>query len=254
MSAVAVLLIAIGIADACRRSTRFVWLPVAVGPVVVAVCAALGALWHVGDIVLLALAAAATAAWQLLCARSERTGAHHLAPLVVFGASLGLLMVLSGLGCQVGGTVARWSTWVALPFNDFPPTRLLMIVGVVLAQFATGNRLVRLVLASVGAVRPVGEPQPSDRLKGGRLLGPMERLLILSLGVGGQVAAASAVVAAKGIIRVPELNTQKSSTDNATGVGIDEVTEYFLVGSFASWLLALGSIALVLAAGTTAAR
>jgi hypothetical protein len=98
-------------------------------------------------------------------------------------------------------------------------------------------------------VRPVGEPQPSDRLKGGRLLGPMERLLILSLGVGGQVAAASAVVAAKGIIRVPELNAQKSSTDNATGVGIDEVTEYFLVGSFASWLLALGSIALVLAAG-----
>jgi len=30
-------------------------------------------------------------------------------------------------------------------------------------------------------------------------------------------------------------------------VGIDEVTEYFLVGSFASWLLALGGIALVLA-------
>jgi hypothetical protein len=82
----------------------------------------------------------------------------------------------------------------------------------------------------------------------------MERLLILSLGVGGQVAAASAVVAAKGIIRVPELNAQRSSTDNATGVGIDEVTEYFLVGSFASWLLALGSIALVLAAGTTAVR
>ena len=172
MSAVAVLLIAVGIADACSRSTRVVWLTVAVGPVVVAVCAALGALWHVGDIVLLALAAAATVAWQLLCARSERTGAHHLAPLVVFGASLGLLMVLSGLGCEVGGAVARWSKWVALPFNDFPPTRLLMIVGVVLLQFATGNRLVRQVLASVGAVRPVGEPQPSDRLKGGRLLGP----------------------------------------------------------------------------------
>ena len=31
-------------------------------------------------------------------------------------------------------------------------------------------------------------------------------------------------------------------------VGIDEVTEYFLVGSFTSWLLALGGIALVLAA------
>jgi hypothetical protein len=248
MSAVAVLLIAVGIADACRLSTRGVWLPVTVGPVVVAVCATLGALWHAGDIALLILAAAATVAWQLLCARSERTGSHHLTPLVVFAASLALLTVLSGWGCEVNGVVARWSGWVALPLNHFPPTRLLMIVGVLLLQFATGNQLVRLVLASVGAVRPVGEPQPSDRLKGGRLLGPMERLLVLSLGVGGQIAAASAVVAAKGIIRFPELNAEKSRADNGTGVGIDEVTEYFLVGSFASWLLALGSMALVLAA------
>jgi hypothetical protein len=170
---------------------------VAVGPVVVAVCAALGALWHVGDIVLLALAA--TVGWQLLCARSERTGLHHLAPLVAFAASLALLTVLSGWGCEVNGIVARWSRWVALPLNHFPPTRLLMIVGVVLLQFATGNRLVRLVLASVGAVRLFGEPRPSDRLKGGRLLGPIERLLVLSLGVGGQVAAASAVVAPRAV-------------------------------------------------------
>jgi hypothetical protein len=107
--------------------------------------------------------------------------------------------------------------------------------------------LVRLVLGSVGAVRPAGVPQPSDRLKGGRLLGPMERLLILSLGVGGQVAAASAVVAAKGIIRFPELSAQKNRNGDVD-IGIDEVTEYFLVGSFTSWLLALGGIALVLAA------
>jgi hypothetical protein len=155
---------------------------------------------------------------------------------------------MSGWGSEAGGGVAGWSKWVALPINKVRPTRLLMTVGVVLSQFATGNRLVRLVLASVGAVRPTGQPQPSDQLKGGRLLGPMERLLILSLGVGGQVAAASAVVAAKGIIRFPELNAQKRGADNATGIGIgiDEVTEYFLVGSFASWLLALGGMALVL--------
>ncbi len=46
-----------------------------------------------------------------------------------------------------------------------------MIVGVVLLQLVTGNQLVRLVLGSVGAVKPAGEPQPSDKLKGGRLLG-----------------------------------------------------------------------------------
>ena len=40
------------------------------------------------------------------------------------------------------------------------------------------------------------------------------------------------------------MNAQ-SSRDG--GVGIDEVTEYFLVGSFTSWLLALGGIGLVVA-------
>ena len=117
-----------------------------------------------------------------------------------------------------------------------------MVTGVVLLQLVTGNQLVRLVLGSVGAVKPAGEPQPSDRLKGGRLLGPMERLLILGLGLGGQLAVATAVVAAKSIIRFPEINAQKARENG--GIGIDEVTEYFLVGSFASWIVALGGMVL----------
>ena len=117
-----------------------------------------------------------------------------------------------------------------------------MVLGVVLLQLVTGNQLVRLVLGSVGAVKPAGEPQPSDRLKGGRLLGPMERLLILGLGLGGQLAVATAVVAAKSIIRFPEINAQKARENG--GIGIDEVTEYFLVGSFASWIVALGGVVL----------
>ncbi|OBH57278.1 hypothetical protein [Mycobacterium sp. E2479] len=244
MSAIAVLFIAFGVADLCRRATRAVWPALLIGPVVVLACAALGALWHVGDIALLVLAAVAVIAWEWLCALSERTGTAQGAPLAVFGSAIGLLAVMSGWSSPADGAVARWSAWVHLPLSHVAPTRLLMLVGVVLVQFATANQLVRLVLGSVGAVRPAGEPQPSDRLKGGRLLGPMERLLILSLGVGGQVAAASAVVAAKGIIRFPELNAQ---TNRNGGVGIDEVTEYFLVGSFTSWLLALGGIGLVAA-------
>ncbi len=244
MTAVAVLLLAVGVADLCRRAVRSAWPPLAVGPVVVVTCAALGALWHGGDIPLLVAAATTAVAWEWLCLRSERSGHAQAAPLAVFATALVLLIVLSGWSTRVSGVVGRWSAWVQLPLSHVTPTRLLMIVGVVLVQFATGNQLVRLVLGSVGAVRPAGEPQPSDRLKGGRLLGPMERLLILSLGVGGQVAAASAVVAAKGIIRFPELSAQKNRNGD---VGIDEVTEYFLVGSFTSWLLALGGIALVVA-------
>jgi hypothetical protein len=117
-----------------------------------------------------------------------------------------------------------------------------MATGVVLLQLVTGNQLVRLLLGSVGAVKPAGEPQPSDKLKGGRLLGPMERLLILGLGLAGQLAAATAVVAAKSIIRFPEINAQKAKENG--NIGIDAVTEYFLVGSFASWIVALAGLAL----------
>jgi hypothetical protein len=74
----------------------------------------------------------------------------------------------------------------------------------------------------------------------------MERLLILGLGLAGQLAAATAVVAAKSIIRFPEINAQKAKANGSgdLGIGIDEVTEYFLVGSFASWIIALGGLAL----------
>ena len=81
MSALAVMLIAIGIADAVRRLTRPpVWVP-AWSPVVVVVCAALSGLWHLGDLPLLAIAAAAGVGWVVLGARAERSGDHEGAPL-----------------------------------------------------------------------------------------------------------------------------------------------------------------------------
>jgi hypothetical protein len=161
----------------------------------------------------------------------------------VFRFALAALILLSGLASDVGGLVGRWSSWVDVPgVGDVGPNRLLMVVGAVLLQFVTGNQLVRLVLSSVGAVKPEGQPQPSDKLKGGRLLGPMERLLIFGLGLAGQLAAATAVIAAKSIIRFPEINAQKARENG--NIGIDDVTEYFLVGSFASWIIALGGLAL----------
>ncbi|MGV0835558.1 hypothetical protein [Mycolicibacterium thermoresistibile] len=242
MSALAVFFIAVGVADVCRRLSRRSWLPVAVVGATVVGGAVLAGLWHRGDALLL-VAAGAGVAWELLCIRAERTGERQLAPLTVFGFAVAVLVTLSGWGSDVGGPVGRWSAWVDLPgATELDPDRVLMVVGVVLLQLATGNQLVRLVLAAVGAVKPLGQPQPSDRLKGGRLLGPMERLLILGLGLAGQLAAASLVVAAKSIIRFPEINAQKAR-ENGT-IGIDEVTEYFLVGSFASWILALGGLVL----------
>jgi hypothetical protein len=243
MSALAVMLIAMGIADIVRRLTNAAWAPPVAAPLAVIAGAALSALWHPGDIAPLIIAAVASIGWVVLCARAERSGQHQGAPLAVFGLALAVLILLSGLASDVGGLVGRWSSWVDVPgVGDVSPNRLLMVVGAVLLQFVTGNQLVRLVLSSVGAVKPEGQPQPSDKLKGGRLLGPMERLLIFGLGLAGQLAAATAVVAAKSIIRFPEINAQKARENG--NIGIDDVTEYFLVGSFASWIIALGGVAL----------
>lgn len=241
MSALAVFLIAVGVGDIVRKMTSRTWPAVGAGPATVVVAAALAGLWRGGDLVLLGWAAAVSVAWLHLEARADRTGIHHGRPLAAFGVGTAVLVVLSGWASPVDGALGSWLDWVGLP--DVDPDRALLIVAVVLVQLVTANQLVRLVLGSVGAVRPEGQPQPSDRLKGGRLLGPMERLLIVGLGLGGELGLASAVVAAKGIIRFPELNAQRK---DSPGTGIDEVTEYFLVGSFASWLVAMGGLALVL--------
>jgi hypothetical protein len=167
MSAPAVMLVAVGLADACRRLTRLLWPPLLVAPVVVVACALLAGLWHLGDLPLLLIAAAAGVGWILLCARAERAGEHEGAPLALFFIAACLLIVLSGWGSHVAGVMADWPTWAHL--RAIKPDRLLMVIGVGLAQFVTGNQLVRLVLGSVGVIKPAGEPQPSDRLKGGRL-------------------------------------------------------------------------------------
>lgn len=244
MSALAVLLIAVGIGDVCRRQVDARWVAPVIAVATILACMLLGALWHAGDVILLVIAAAASVAWLLLCGRAERTGTHQALPLSVFGLAVVVLFLLSALGSDVSGPIARWLDWAGYGAS---PNRTVMVVGVLLTQLATANELVRLVLGSVGAVRPAGQPQASDQLKGGRLLGPMERLLIVGLGLAGQLTLATAVVAAKSIIRFPEISANRDKDGNPKRVGIDDVTEYFLVGSFASWMLAFGALALVAA-------
>ncbi|WP_368499638.1 hypothetical protein [Herbiconiux sp. A18JL235] len=77
---------------------------------------------------------------------------------------------------------------------------------------------------------PVAAPVPIPDLKGGRLIGPLERLLIVALTLAGALPIVAGVFAAKGIVRFPEI-----SADGARG----SKAEYFLVGSLVSWSLAL---------------
>ncbi len=137
--------------------------------------------------------------------------------------------------CTNGGPVlldayATTSFAVAVPAGGAS-----LIAGVVLFLISPGNRIVRIALQ--------GEADPSAAaaspasivggLKGGRLIGPLERILILGLFVAGAAAVIAALIAAKGIVRFPEISKDAEGGNRA---------EYFLVGSLVSWAVALAGV------------
>lgn len=162
------------------------------------------------------------------------TGAVTARAVAFAGLAAGLLVTVLG-----GGTGPAGVAWPAAladgPVARWPVERVLLVTAVALVQVSTVNVVVRLVLDAVGVPANANE----KRLKGGRVLGPMERFFVVGLGMAGQVTAASVVVAAKGLLRFPEL---QRGTDDP---GPSDVTEYFLIGSFTSWLAALAGLALL---------
>lgn len=243
MSVLAILLIAVASTDLFRRPGFPRWLALPAGPLVVLLLGLLAGLGSVAEILLLILAAVVALGWAVLVGRSRYHGTAELWPLSVLLTGVVAMLLLGGLAGPAGGWIEPWLRTAGWrPPAELTADRFLLILGLFLFQLSTANELVRQVLAAVGAIKPHGEPQASDQLRGGRLLGPMERLLILGLGLAGQVTAASLVIAAKSLIRFPELNARRGSTSSVTGVGIDEVTEYFLVGSFVSWLIGLAAL------------
>lgn len=77
---------------------------------------------------------------------------------------------------------------------------------------------------------------PRGGFKGGRLIGPLERTLVMILTLASAYPILAAMLAAKGIVRFPEI-----SRDGETGAR----AEYFLVGSLVSWVIGLGAAFLV---------
>lgn len=253
MTWLALWLLAIGVTDLIRSVVPRRELAPAVGAVVMLVVAALAGLSGVADWVALALSIVPLVGWWWASERAQgRRGRDHVLALASLTLGAVALLASSGWASSPGGLLLDWLRWARLPLIDAASVepsdvaRLLLVLALVLANLSTGNIVVRLVLVSVGAMRPRSSslPQPADRLRGGRLLGPMERLLILGLGLAGQLTAAGLVIGAKGLIRFPELQSKAKDGSNIDGLGIDEMTEYFLIGSFVSWLVALGSLAL----------
>ena len=240
----ALLLIGVGVTDLVFSVRPMRHLPEVIGAALVVLVGLASDLTDPESLLMMALIAVIVLAWGQAVTRGFASGRTWV-PLLVFGAGLALMLVYSPLDANADGAIGWWLEVTPLGvLAGLRPEEALLLAGVMLCQLSTGNVLVRLVLSATGTSNPAraaGRAAPSYRLKGGRLLGPMERIFIVGLGLAGELTAASVVVAAKGLLRWPELQAAREER----GPGIHVVTEYFLVGSFVSWTLALGSLVLL---------
>ena len=222
------------------RHTRF--FPGVCGAAATIVVGLLAGLTGWPDLVAVLALAAFAFGWELVVSRGFSAQMAWL-PLTCLVAAATVAALLSGQAGAADGPLGRWLAQVPLPvLRELDADGFLLLTGVVLLQLSTGNVLVRLVLAATGTITPDshGASQgPERRLKGGRLLGPLERLFILGLGLAGNLTAAAIVVAAKGLLRWPELSSPSEQRE------VHRLTEYFLVGSFVSWLVALVGLVLL---------
>ncbi len=171
------------------------------------------------------------------------TQRHYVWALVLPTVALVGTVAASGSASPVGGSLQDW--YESLPLSVaasglVPVDQFVLGVGAFLFLLATSNRIVVLVLAATKEDTEVDEkPEP---LKGGRFLGPMERLIVAASIVSGDLAGAGFVIAAKGLLRFPEISRENN------GAKIDGLTEYFLVGTFTSVIIAAVIALLLLAA------
>ena len=242
MSWIAVLLLGLALAD-LGHSVR----PVRIVPECIAagVAVLVGVLCDLTggrDILALVVIAAVVVAWGLTVRQGFGRNRPSW-PLLLVGAAFVVAVAVAPAASPAGGVLDDWLARDPLPLVDgLSADRVLLVVALFLVQMSTGNVIVRLVLTATGTVNPAkfgSIDDPETQLKGGRLLGPMERLFILGLGMAGNLTAASIVIAAKGLLRFPELRS-KPEQDR-----IHRLTEYFLVGSFVSWLVPLASLVLL---------
>lgn len=139
----------------------------------------------------------------------------------------------------------RWLASLAFPvLRALDAHHLLFLVALFVFLSATANGVVRTVLVASGTETRRSE----ERLRGGRVIGVLERWMIFGLMLYGEPTAAGLVVSAKSILRFPELTrvAAEPPADSSSRVrNVDHVTEYFLLGSLVSWLLATGLAVLI---------
>lgn len=181
--------------------------------------------------------------------------------------TVGLLGVLCGVAVVAAGprvgTRALGDLWeLPAPGQSVPVDVLVLTLGAAVFLLESANIVVRIALraehlqadgdtatvpASEGestrvSVRDSGREaavamRQRPGLKGGRLIGPLERIIVFALTLAGAYTLIAAVFAAKGIVRFPEI----SRDDEENG----SRAETFLIGSLVSWVIAFGAAFLV---------
>ena len=255
-----------------RLSPRRLWAPAVIGAAAfVAGAATTGTPWGWWP-----AGAAAVVGWLLATRETARSTAGSGAvsywavsywAVGALAAAIAAAFVWGGALPTPRGALVDW--YDALPYAALGGvgfTTFALVVGGALFLVESANVVVRLALRGEKSSRPadgaaaVIPAAPTRRwwrrgvapatsteqvfvelgvveLRGGRFIGPLERLFLLALVLSGQFTAIAALVAAKGIIRFPEISKDAAGGSKA---------EYFLVGSFASWTLVLLVTLLVL--------
>lgn len=222
-------LLAIGGADLARQflSRRALRIVVAVAAVAVIAFGALSAAPLAG---LLAVALAIAWVWVFPSGARARAGFW---PAVALAIVCTVFVAVLGPRDNAGLLGDVWN--VPTPWGPLPLDNTILVIGAVAILLESGNVIVRSALASE-MPEPDRVEVPPHTLKGGRLIGPLERVIVFALTLTGVYSLLAAVLAAKGIVRFPEISRDRDEGNRA---------EYFLIGSLVSWVIALAAAFLV---------
>ncbi|MGV8896032.1 MAG: hypothetical protein ACOH10_12810 [Rhodoglobus sp.] len=249
----AILLILIGSADLARVgiASRFVCGVTIAALWSVVVILAMGGLgiapWWI------AIALVLAAAWLVTTTASiDSRTAPGVLPAVGVVVALLAFLIWDRTALAMDGFIVEWHEGaISSVIESLPLPSIALAMGVVLFAIESSNIIVRAALrpttsTTIPVVVPSAQsswwrraPSPTTAvadLKGGRLIGPVERLLIVALTLAGALPIVAGLIAAKGIVRYPEI-----SNDGAGG----SKAEYFLVGSLVSWAIAVAAAGLI---------
>lgn len=259
-------LLAVGAADLVRQFAARRW----IGFLVVVIL--LLALGSASDAVLPMLAGLAVGALWIWSMPDQRPAPAGFWPAVVLALVSVIAVVTVGDRDSAGLIGNVWH--LRSPVGEVSFDLAILVLGAALFLLESANLVVRTALDGEHTWRPVdrtpvpehgsradgdserhlsdsaagaaSDPDPDpdapavpDRrgaFQGGRLIGPLERILVLMLTLAAAYPILAAMLAAKGIVRFPEISRGRETGARA---------EYFLVGSLVSWVIALGAAFLV---------